>query len=197
MDHGGLAAVVLAGLHGAGDDVLLGRRGHLLVADLARLVEVIDQGVVLALVEEFLGRGAHVVDATVADVYRGQSATMEEEEAKGGSHLLGSFVVGLVEGLVGRLQRLAEHLVGDDLLGIDVVAQILGKALADDAARHLAMFVASHAVAEDEEEVLIGSLSLQGPNAVLLVISLPELIDGLGLSDCYFHVKSLRGDYLS
>ena len=122
---------------------------------------------------------------------------MEEEEAKGGSHLLGSLVVGLVEGLVGRLQRLGEHLVGDDLLGIDVVAQILGKALADNAARHLAMFVASHAVAEDEEEVLIGSLSLQGPNAVLLVISLPELIDGLGLSDCYFHVKSLRGDYLS
>ena len=119
---------------------------------------------------------------------------MEEEEAKGGSHLLGSFVVGLVEGLVGRLQRLADHLVGDDLLGVDVVAQILGKVLADDAARHLAM---SHAVAEDEEEVLVGSLSLQGPNAVLLVISLPELIDGLGLSDCYFHVKSLRGDYLS
>ena len=179
VDDVGLHAVVAAGCDGACDDVLLRRGVHLDAGDFAGLIEVHHQGVVTRDVAYFASGGPQVIDAAVANVCRRDTATVQAQQGERGAHLAFTAGVACVEQVVGVCECVVEQLVGERLVVMVVAGDVVAHRLCHGGAGHLAVLVAAHAVAHDEQALGLGGAAGGGEDGVLLVAALAKLMDGL------------------
>ena len=159
----GSCTLLLTGLHGTRDNILLRVVERLLLCNLAYFDKVVDERMVARVKDDarwrMLGGRTQLVNAAVANVSHRCAIGVQTKESHCSAHFaFGPIVLG-IERVVGSGKGLTKEVVAEGFIGMPLAEYRTTNLLAHRGRSHLAFFMSTHSVAQYEKAAICCRLS--------------------------------------